>query len=275
MLKSIFISIFPLLCLIGVVISVDQYIHGYLFAALGLAMTSIPMLFLLGKLFLSDVPRTTPNLNIYSGFVGLGFLILIYAFYIKGAESMVAIGFLLAICWFLYLRWYSIFGDRTNTLLTKGQILPSLSFDDEKGNLVTSESFLGQKSILMFYRGNWCPLCMAQIKELSNEYKNLESKGIQTLLISPQPHTNTMKLAKKYDVGFRFLVDKNNFVAKKLNIMSKNGLPTGFQILGYESDTVMPTIILIDEKGKIIHSDLTSNYRVRPEPTDLIKYFEN
>ena len=275
MLKSIFVSIFPILCLVGVVISIDQYIHGYLFASIGLAMTSIPLLFLFGKLFLTDVPRTSPNLNIYSGIVGLGLLFLIYAFYSNEAESMASIGFLLTICWFLYVKWYSVFGDRTNNLLSKGQALPSLKFEDETGNVVTSDSFLGKKNILMFYRGNWCPLCMAQIKELSNEYRNLEALGIQTVLISPQPHTNTMSLAKKYDVGFRFLVDKNNSAAEQLNIASKNGLPAGMQVLGYDSDTVMPTIILTDEKGKIIHSDLTSNYRVRPEPAELIKYFES
>ena len=125
----------------------------------------------------------------------------------------------------------------------------------------------------MFYRGNWCPLCMAQIKEIAQDYKNLEAKGIQTVLISPQPHRHTKHLAKKFDVGFQFLVDKNNAVARQLNIIAKNGLPTGFQVLGYDSDTVMPTIILTDEGGKIIHSDLTSNYRVRPEPKDLLKYF--
>ena len=209
----------------------------------------------------------------YSGIVGLGVLILIYAFYINGAENMASIGFLLAIGWFLYVKWYSVYGDRSNALLTKGQTLPSLKFEDEKGNLVTSGSFLGKKSILMFYRGNWCPLCMAQIKELSNEYRNLEAKGIQTVLISPQPHAHTRGLAKKFDVGFKFLVDKNNAAAEHLNIVQKNGLPTGLQVLGYDSDTVMPTVILTDEEGKIIHSDLTSNYRIRPEPAPAHPHF--
>jgi len=35
----------------------------------------------------------------------------------------------------------------------------------------------------------------------------------------------------------------------------------------------MPTIILTDENGSIIHSDLTSNYRVRPELLELLAYF--
>lgn len=275
MLKSFFVSICPLLCLLGIVISIDQYVHGYSIAALGLAMTSIPMLFFLVKLFVVNTPRTSANLNVYSGVVVIGSILIFYALYTGEAEAMSSIGFLPAICWFLYVRWYSVFGDRTNGLLAKDEVLPSLKFEDEEGNAVTSDSFLGKKSILMFYRGNWCPLCMAQIKELTSEYKNLEAKGIQTILISPQPHSHTRSLAKKFDVGFRFLVDKNNAVAKQLNIIQKNGLPAGLQVLGYDSDTVMPTVILTDEKGKILHSDLTSNYRVRPEPADLLKYFES
>ena len=228
MLKSIFIGLYPLLCLVGLAIAVDQYIHEFYYAAIGLALISIPMLFFLGTLFLTHVPRTTVNLISYSALVGVGTIVLIYAFYIGGAESMAGIGFILGLGWIAYLKWYSSFGDRSNKLLTKGQMLPKLSFEDENKNTVSSESFKGKKSILMFYRGNWCPLCMAQIKELSKEYQALEAKGIQTILISPQPHKNTMKLAQKYEVGFRFLVDKDNAVAKQLNILAENGLPTGF-----------------------------------------------
>ena len=227
----------------------------------------------MGRFFLTDVARTDAGLTVYSIFVGIGILILIYAFYTGATESMSALGFLSGISWFLYVNWYSTFNDRTSPLLNVGEQLPLLNLEDENGNKISSESFKGKKNILMFYRGNWCPLCMTQIKEIAQEYKNLESKGIQTVLISPQPHKYTKELAEKYDVGFKFLVDKGNAVAEQLNIISKNGLPTGFQVLGYDSDTVMPTIILTDEKGKILHSDLTSNYRVRPEPEFLIQQF--
>jgi hypothetical protein len=37
-------------------------------------------------------------------------------------------------------------------------------------------------------------------------------------------------------------------------------------MMGYESDTVMPTAVLTDASGTVIFADLTDNYRVRPEP---------
>ncbi len=43
----------------------------------------------------------------------------------------------------------------------------------------------------------------------------------------------------------------------------------GLQLLGYESDTVLPTVILTNASGHIFFSDQTDNYRARPEPGDF------
>ena len=112
---------------------------------------------------------------------------------------------------------------------------------------------------------------MAQIKEISAEYEALDRLGINTVLISPQPHQQTKKLTDKFKFNFHFLVDYKSKVAQQLGIFAKNGIPTGFQVLGYDSDTVMPTVVITDKRGKIIFADLTDNYRVRPEPEVFLK----
>lgn len=78
-------------------------------------------------------------------------------------------------------------------------------------------------------------------------------------------------MAKKFNIGFHFLADYKNKVAKQLGVLSKNGLPAGFQTLGYDSDTVLSTAVITDSKGVLIFVDLTYNYRVRPEPKTFIK----
>lgn len=273
-LKSLFIGAYPVLGLIGLYVSVDQFRHDNLYAAIGLVMTCLPIVFFLVSLFLTHIVRTDPNLKFHSFIVATGFLVLAYAFITSKAESIASIGFLSAFCWLLYLKWYSIFDDRANNKLGLGQMLPKMNFKDSEGNHFTSEDLLGKKNILMFYRGNWCPLCTAQVKELTKEYKELKSMNVQTLLISPQSQKKTQNLAKRFDVDFKFIVDENNTIARQLDIIAENGLPTGLQVLGFDSDTVMPTIILTNESGEIIFSDLTSNYRVRPEPSEFIKYFK-
>jgi peroxiredoxin len=174
----------------------------------------------------------------------------------------------------VYVFWYSRFGRKANTRLEVDKILPEFSLKDTTGNTISSKEMRKQASLIMFYRGNWCPLCMAQIKEVAGQYRELESRGIKLYMVSPQSEGNTKDLALRFDVRMNSLIDEGNNVADKLQIIAKNGLPIGLQALGYESDTVMPTVIMTNDQGEIIFADLTDNYRVRPEPEDFLKVFD-
>ena len=273
LLKSIFLSLYLMMAFAGIAIGVDQYVHGYPLAALALGLISLSFVLFIAWLFIFPVARTSANPKLVSGIIFIGTVLLGIAFYKQQVEAMSALGFVLALCWWFYIKWYSTFTDRSSAALATGNLLPQMQLEDHTGQSINTSDIMPHKSILMFYRGNWCPICMAQIKELVQVYKKIEAKGIQTILISPQPHNYSKRLADKHNLNFKFLVDKNNSVAKQLDIFSKNGLPTGLQVFGFDSNTVMPTIILTDESGRIIHSDLTSNYRVRPEPEDLLAYF--
>ncbi len=115
---------------------------------------------------------------------------------------------------------------------------------------------------------------MAQIKEIVSQYKELEDRGVNMILISPQPQKFSKSLAKKYGVNFKFLTDINNVVAKQLGIFAENGTPAGFQLMGYDSDTILPTVIITNANGKIIFVDLTDNYQVRPEPETFLRVID-
>ncbi|MCK5789236.1 MAG: redoxin domain-containing protein, partial [Ketobacter sp.] len=170
----------------------------------------------------------------------------------------------------LYIRWYSRYGKRFNMLLQNGNRLPELSFENPQGETVRLSDFDGPL-LLLFYRGNWCPLCMAQIKEVAEQYNALAAKGLKLLMISPQSHANTAELARRFEVPMEFLVDKELKAAKTLGIEALVGLPAGLEVLGYDSDTVMPTVIITDAERRIIFTHQTDNYRVRPEPATFLR----
>ncbi|RLA42375.1 MAG: AhpC/TSA family protein, partial [Gammaproteobacteria bacterium] len=90
--------------------------------------------------------------------------------------------------------------------------------------------------------------------------------GVRVALVAPQPHQNTIGLAKKFGVEFDFLTDEGNQAARILGIANPQGLPMGMQMLGYDSETVLPTVIITDTDGIILWAHETDNYRVRPEP---------
>ncbi|MCY7296814.1 peroxiredoxin-like family protein [Alteromonas sp. a30] len=171
----------------------------------------------------------------------------------------------------IYIFWYSRFGKRENATFAVGKTLPDITLTDKDGNKVNFNDKTGKTSILMFFRGNWCPLCVAQVKEMVSLYQELDNMGVRVALISPQSEKQTQILADKFKVNFEFYSDLNNQAAKKLGIDSPNGLPMGLQVMGYDSDTVLPTVIITDENNTVLWSHETDNYRVRPEPELFIK----
>ncbi|MFT5606199.1 MAG: peroxiredoxin, partial [Paracoccaceae bacterium] len=172
-----------------------------------------------------------------------------------------------------YIFWYSRLDRADNAVLQAGKNLPKFELEDADGNAVSSQHFHGKKLLMMFYRGNWCPLCVAQIREVAERYRELEARGVNVVMVSPQPHKNTRKLAEKFDVPLQFYVDRGNRAATALQITHTGGIALG--ISGYGSDTVYPTVIIADEQGKILYCDLTDNYRVRPEPEAFITFLDS
>lgn len=41
-------------------------------------------------------------------------------------------------------------------------------------------------------------------------------------------------------------------------------------MLGYEGDTVLPTLVVVDAEGRIVFADQTDNYRIRPTPDTVL-----
>ncbi len=175
----------------------------------------------------------------------------------------------------LYDFWFSRFAARSTAVLAPGKILPAFTLRDAEGTEHASGDLSQRPTIWMFYRGNWCPFCMAQIREVAAQYRELEQRGAQVILISPQSEAHTRALAKKFDVPMRFLIDVENQAARTLDIFAEKGLPTGMQALGYDSDVPMPTVFITAAGGRILYADLTDNYRIRPEPAEFLRVLDS
>lgn len=268
LLKSIFISSFPVVALIFFIITIFNF--SFNFSTFGVIIPSLSVILFFSLLFIIPKARTSKNLTPYSLLIIMGTLLS----FIETKNNAIYFSSTILIGWGIYLFWYSSFSNRNKETLKVGLKLANFEFENITENKVSLYNYVSNYKVLLFYRGNWCPLCMAQIKEIANEYKELDKRNASVFLISSQPHDFTKNLADKHNVPFHFLTDKNNKVAKELGIIHENGLPFGFQSFGYESDVIMPTVVITDKNNKIIFSDLTDNYRVRPEPHTFLKIID-
>jgi peroxiredoxin len=267
-LKSMFVSMYMMAAMAIMVIAArSMWKTGDYVSWGGVLLVSAPFMLLIGWIMVfKNIARTSAHFPFLMALATLGLGMTCWG-YLQGASVNAPILALLGWLGFIvYVYWYSSFGDRSSESLKVGHSLPAFELRNVAGEMMGSASLLDKPTIWIFYRGNWCPLCMAQIKELVAEYQEIQELGVCVALISPQPHKFTMSLAKKFNVPFYFLTDEGNRAARLLGIAHDGGLPTGLQVLGYDSETVLPTVIITDAGGKVLWSHQTDNYRVRPEP---------
>ncbi len=267
-LKSVFISAFMMALVASMGLSLWRLLPspGDLAWCGPLLAAGVPMAFFL-RLLLAPVARTGASLWWLpaSGVAGAALAVALGGF---GAASALALG--LAALTLLYTQWYSRFGHRASDLLAPGATLPSIELEDAEGRVLRTDALTRKPALWLFYRGNWCPLCMAQIREVAAQYRTLAERGVDVLLVSPQPQDHSRELARRFDAPMRFLRDRDNRAAARLGILAENGLPFGMQVLGYDADVPMPTVLITAAGGRIVYSDLTDSYRVRPEPAAFI-----
>jgi peroxiredoxin len=271
MSKSLYVSFYMMLAMAMTVFATLELIatQDYLTWG-GVLLTTGPFLIVLMWIMIfRNVARTSSRFPalIVMGLIGVIFAIRGYV--LGGSATAPAFAVMGFVGFLVYDYWYSSF-HRDASQLAVGRTLPGFELTDTTGRTISSTSLTDKPTIWIFYRGNWCPLCMAQIKELVAQYQRLEDLGVRVALVSPQPHKFTKGLAKRFDVAFDFLTDEDNHAARALGIDHPHGLPMGMQALGYDSETVLPTVIITDAGGRILWVHETDNYRVRPEPETFL-----
>ena len=276
-LKSIFITLFVNYLAIVLIIATywllsEPFSWGWLGVEISVFF---PFLYYILS-YVQPRPRTG-KLWMVSYLILLGFILTMLPAFIHTWEpdkTTVWLAALTYIFWFLYETWYSSLGRIASEHIREGQILPEFSLQTLDHKPFDSSQLKGHRSLLLFYPGNWSTHSMAQIKELSGYYDELQKRGVDVYIISPQPHGLSQKLSSKYEAPFHFLTDPGNKAARKLGILHKSGTPAGLHLFGYHSDTVYPTLIITDEKGEILFTHETNNFRYRPDPRIYLKVLD-
>ena len=247
---------------------------------LGTLLTTLPLPFLLIVLTNAlGIARTSARLPIIQLLSISGLAIVGHSLYItQGPENTSqVIALILSVFGAVFIQWfiwnYSSYSRTKSKSIVKGETLPELSFTRLDNSTVSSASFTGSKTLLVFFRANWCPFCMNQLKEVQAREAYLQDQGVQVKFISNQGVELSKQLAQKLALPehFEILQDDELKAAKTLGIADIGGTPAGMS--AYPENTVMATVITLNENGEVTFGDETDNYRVRPHPDTFLPVF--
>ncbi|MFT4568897.1 MAG: peroxiredoxin [Saprospiraceae bacterium] len=270
-LKALFASVFITFNALGTIYTVVQIFTSPIVLIWIAAFVSLGIgAYFFSIIMLRHTPTTSTYLTPYLIINLIATILVVILFFLGGSEVALILAGMATFGWLAYVFWYSDISDRNKDQLKVGMLLDNLSFEDVDGQAVRLNDISSGPKVILFYRGNWCPFCVAQVKDLAAEYETIKKLGAEIIFISSQHAGHTKKLSRSLNIGAHFLIDTNLKNAKSLGIDHEHGIPLGMELLGYESDTVMPTALVLDKNNLIIYSNLTDVYRVRPEPSEFI-----
>jgi len=154
--------------------------------------------------------------------------------------------------------------------LKPGSPLPDFHAVDEQGDPVRSTALHGSPTVILFVRGNWCPFCSAQVRDLTKYYKDIVDLGAKLVLVTPKPQETTRRVAEFFEVEFDFWLDDSLAITKQLGLLQNTGVPSSFS-KEYGRDTIWPTTLIVDAAGIIRYTELSKHLSDRPDPETLLR----
>jgi peroxiredoxin len=145
-----------------------------------------------------------------------------------------------------------------------------------------NKAFNEKPTILIFYRGGWCPYCNAHFSKIKTVEKELMEIGFQIIAISPDNPEHLRKTIDKHNMNYLLLSDSKMQAAKAFGLDFKVDEVTLFKYktVGIDLEKAsgenhkmlpVPSIFIIDTSGIIKFKYSNPDYKVRIEPDVLLK----
>ncbi|WP_082016718.1 peroxiredoxin-like family protein [Cupriavidus sp. IDO] len=166
--------------------------------------------------------------------------------------------------------------------LKAGDMAPTFELEDGDGKMVSCSKLLEEGPLVVcFHRGAWCPYGNTELPALQEAFPLFKAEGANLVAVSPQTPTNSRKSAHDWNISFPILSDTGGKVAAAFGI--RHGLHAevielctklGINLPAFNNDPSwtlpMPARYVIGRNGRILYSEVTLDYTVRPEPNQRL-----
>jgi peroxiredoxin len=168
--------------------------------------------------------------------------------------------------------------------LKTGAMAPQFVAVDNSGKQIDLQSLLKTHKavVLFFYRGQWCPYCNKQIRDLQDSLQLLTAKGVYVIGVTPETGENINKTIGKTHASFSIIQDNGYQIMKAydVNYTVDDALNAKFKNYGIDleknngnTDHVLPvpaTYVIIPG-GQIIYVHFNKDYTKRASVSDIMK----
>jgi peroxiredoxin len=171
--------------------------------------------------------------------------------------------------------------EQTNPL-QPGASVESVSLKTVDGRTAELADFIEEKpTVLVFYRGSWCPYCNTHLAGLKEIEQQILDAGWQIIAVSPDRPEKLAESLDEHQMKYTLLSDSKMRAAKMFQIAFKVDDKTIEKYKGYGIDLTdasgrdhhllpVPAVFLIGTDGVIQFTYANPDYKVRLDPQKIL-----
>ena len=161
-------------------------------------------------------------------------------------------------------------------------IAPEFELKDSTGRLVRSRDLLAVGPLVVkFFRGRWCSYCVTELEAWRDLYGTLRERGALLVAISPETQRQSDFAVQQHGLPFPLLHDPGARLAEQFGLVYTvpeyhqrylKSILVNLPFLNGEASwrLPLPAAYVIGRDGRVAFADAHADFRVRPEPQDVL-----
>jgi peroxiredoxin len=172
-------------------------------------------------------------------------------------------------------------GSREDGLgLAVGAVIPPFEIRDFRGETFSATTLNDANTLVVFYRGGWCPFCNFQIRELSQAHDQFKALGVSPVAISVDRPDAAAVTRNAYEVPFPVLSDPDLKAHEAFNVVLQLDAAGVARLAKYGHEIekwsgkdhhkmAVPAVFLVRD-GKVAWAHVARDYKTRPSTEQLL-----
>lgn len=162
-----------------------------------------------------------------------------------------------------------------------GETIPNETIYNAKNEPIQIDKILKEKpTVLVFYRGGWCPYCNLHLAALGEAEADILKLGYQIIAISPENYQNIQPTVEKDKINYKVFSDPKANLTQKMGLAFKTNQKTldylSTKTKGEVSEALpVPAVMVVNTDGEILFEYINPNYKKRLTSALLLAVLQN
>jgi len=146
-----------------------------------------------------------------------------------------------------------------------GEKIPKQDLISVDNKAVTTSDIFNKKTVLIIYRGGWCPYCNSQLMEMQEIENQIIGLGYQIVAISPDSPKFLKETTKEDKLNYQLFSDSDGKFSEALGIAFKREKPKLEKYSEGKNPGFLPVpaVYILDENREIEFLYINPNYTKR------------